>query len=192
MSDRPSARDAAWVITARVPTVIRSSPPPTSEPRAIRTMPKRASPARQSAVSARYRGSKTCSDIWAWGKSTVERGNIPRRSPPVPAVLDSVIVPTLSRPTARASPTGISHRTGIEALTNRPLDASRTGLEAGPVLVVLCIGQEDHPAPVADTVGAGDGPDGRPARAPARVRPQTCVGQLGQVSFCVASPIRHR
>ena len=96
------------------PDRLRSSPPPTSEPRSIRTMPKRGSPARQSAISARYRGSKTCSGIGAWGKSTAERGNIGRRSAPVPAVLDSVIVPTLSRPTARASAlaTGLLTREG--------------------------------------------------------------------------------
>ena len=73
------------------------------------------------------------------------------------------------------------------ASTPRPTDrwdVSRTGLEAGPVLVVLCIGQEDPPAPVADTVGAGTALTADRHAALARVRPQSCVGQLGQVSFC--------
>ncbi len=43
----------------------------------MRTTPNSPSPARQSAIRARYRSSNTCSGSEACGKSTVDSGNIP-------------------------------------------------------------------------------------------------------------------
>jgi hypothetical protein len=76
---RPSTKgDASWM-RASVPITTRWSPPPTSEPREMRTTPNVPSKLRQSLIIWRYRGSKTWSGSVAPGKRTVPSGNIARR-----------------------------------------------------------------------------------------------------------------
>ena len=76
-TQRPSGSSAAWVMTPRVPSALRSSPPPTSEPRSMSTMPKRASPARQSRSELPItRARRRAAGMVAWGNRTAERGNI--------------------------------------------------------------------------------------------------------------------
>ena len=60
-AERPSGKRSTCTILATVPTSVRTSPPPTSLPRSMRTTPNSPSPASQSSTSARYRGSNTCS-----------------------------------------------------------------------------------------------------------------------------------
>jgi hypothetical protein len=86
------------------------------------TMPNRLSPAKQSAAMVWYLGSKTCRGICAWGKRTVERGNMGSRCNDTLLVC-SLTFKNLSR-TRRLAP------------THQPVDASRTGHEAGPLLDV--------------------------------------------------------
>ena len=91
------------------------------------------------------------------GKRTVERGNIAQAPPPGPIAC----MPRSSPPHCHV-PRHWPRSTG-------PGDASRTGGEAGPELVVVLCWQQNRSAPAIGAVGAGGGPDGLPAHAPARV-----------------------